>query len=328
MTKPAFAICEQQRCRSACASRQSDQRLCCSLLRKYSTSSFFVCNFKTLASLWSWACRFESYLVVKPRRRVFSWRGSNQRNYRITTSWKASSVAEWLRLLIFSTLNCSSSHHCGFEPCFGHMWDQQNSACGWLGVFSWESPVFAPPNSWLCSTIILTGRKTPIKKENVWKSVQDHIVSKIKSKNKYLIKMDFHLFYFHAEQFYIWTTSGENLFLPYANNKGADQPAHMRSLDSAFVIGCLGSSFYMQNLKPLASLCSCADRFVPYLVAIPEDRFSRGLAKLTWMYWIPSSCLWSLMHSIDNMSLITRKHVFGVCDQGSLKPACAATEAK
>ena len=31
--KPVYALCEQQRCRSACASTQSDQRLCCSLLR-------------------------------------------------------------------------------------------------------------------------------------------------------------------------------------------------------------------------------------------------------------------------------------------------------
>ena len=31
--KPVFAICEQQRCRSAWASVQSDQRLCCSLPR-------------------------------------------------------------------------------------------------------------------------------------------------------------------------------------------------------------------------------------------------------------------------------------------------------
>ena len=29
----SYAICEQQRCRSACASAQSDQHLCCSLLR-------------------------------------------------------------------------------------------------------------------------------------------------------------------------------------------------------------------------------------------------------------------------------------------------------
>ena len=40
MRKHAFAICEQQRRRSACVSAQSDQRLCYSLLRWYNTSSF------------------------------------------------------------------------------------------------------------------------------------------------------------------------------------------------------------------------------------------------------------------------------------------------
>ena len=29
------------------------------------------------------------------------------------------------------------------------------------------------------------------------------------------------------------------MFMPYANNKGADQPVHPRSLISAFVIRCL-----------------------------------------------------------------------------------------
>ena len=33
MRKPFYAICEQQRCRSACASTQSDQHFCCSLPR-------------------------------------------------------------------------------------------------------------------------------------------------------------------------------------------------------------------------------------------------------------------------------------------------------
>ena len=37
----------------------------------------------------------------------------------------------------------------------------------------------------------------------------------------------------------IWATSWENLFMPYANNKCADQPAHLRSLISAFVVRCL-----------------------------------------------------------------------------------------
>ena len=30
-------------------------------------------------------------------------------------------------------------------------------------------------------------------------------------------------------------------FMPYANNKGADQPAHPRSLISTFVVRCLDS---------------------------------------------------------------------------------------
>ena len=30
--------------------------------------------------------------------------------------------------------------------------------------------------------------------------------------------------------------------MPYANNKGADQPAHSRSLISAFVVRCLDST--------------------------------------------------------------------------------------
>ena len=36
-------------------------------------------------------------------------------------------------------------------------------------------------------------------------------------------------------------TTSENLFIPYANNKEADQPARSRSLISAFVICCLDS---------------------------------------------------------------------------------------
>ena len=38
-----------------------------------------------------------------------------------------------------------------------------------------------------------------------------------------------------------WATSWENLFMPYANNKATDQPAHSHSLISAFVVRCLYS---------------------------------------------------------------------------------------
>ena len=57
-------------------------------------------------------------------------------------------------------------------------------------------------------------------------------------------------------------TSRENLFLPYANNKGADQPAHPRSannngadqpahprsLISTFVVRC------QDNIRPLLAM--------------------------------------------------------------------------
>ena len=66
MRKPVYAICEQQRRSSACSSAQFDQHLCCSLPRYYDISSFYIGNFMTLASFFSWADQFESYLVANP----------------------------------------------------------------------------------------------------------------------------------------------------------------------------------------------------------------------------------------------------------------------
>ena len=48
--------------------------------------------------------------------------------------------------------------------------------------------------------------------------------------------------------------------MSYANNKDADQPAHPRSLISAFVVRCLDSVMTLvsqcnQNFKPRASFC-------------------------------------------------------------------------
>ena len=86
----------------------------------------------------------------------------------------------------------------------------------------------------------------------------------------------------------IWASSWENLFMPYRNNKGADQPAHLRSLISTFVVCCLDSiisSFYIWYFKPLASLCSWAGQFVSYLVTSPEDRFSCDGAHLHLYEW-------------------------------------------
>ena len=61
------------------------------------------------------------------------------------------------------------------------------------------------------------------------------------------------------------------VFNPYANNKDADQSAHLRSLISVFVVHCLDQyntcCCYTQNFKTLASYCSWAGLFESYLVA-------------------------------------------------------------
>ena len=72
-------------------------------------------------------------------------------------------------------------------------------------------------------------------------------------------------------------------FMPYANNKGADQPAHLCSLISAFVVRCLDSIIsisYIQRYMALASFWSWAGRFESYLVGNHEDRFSRDEAQI------------------------------------------------
>ena len=52
---------------------------------------------------------------------------------------------------IFSAINRSSFHRCGFETSSCHMCDKSSSACEWSGGFARGSPVFAPPNDWLGS---------------------------------------------------------------------------------------------------------------------------------------------------------------------------------
>ena len=69
-----------------------------------------------------------------------------------------------------------------------------------------------------------------------------------------------------------------------ANNKGADQPAHSRSLISALFVRFFGKyhiyTCYERYLIFLASLCSCGDWFESRFVGNPEDRFCRIEAQL------------------------------------------------
>ena len=74
----------------------------------------------------------------------------------------------------------------------------------------------------------------------------------------------------------------KNRFMPFANSKGADQPAHLRSLISTFVVLPIlynTSSFLIQNFKTLAGLCSCAGQLESYLVTNSEDSFTHDVAQ-------------------------------------------------
>ena len=64
-------------------------------------------------------------------------------------------------------------------------------------------------------------------------------------------------------------TSWENLFMPYANNKDADQPAHPCSLISIFVVRCLDS----------ISLVSIVAISCLYLASVAEQT---GLSLTCW----------------------------------------------
>ena len=70
--------------------------------------------------------------------------------------------------------------------------------------------------------------------------------------------------------------------MSYANNKGADQPAHPRSLISAFVVRCLDSIMSLVSVAQISSLmlASVAKQASLSLTSSepPEDTFSHGEA--------------------------------------------------
>ena len=75
-----------------------------------------------------------------------------------------------------------------------------------------------------------------------------------------------------------WATSWENLVMPYANNKDADQHEHPRSLVSISVVRCLDSIMSLVSiseiLKTLASHYNWDGWFEAFLVQCnPQDRF-------------------------------------------------------
>ena len=61
--KPVFGVGNQQRRRPACASAQSNQRHCFSLIGMYCIKTCYKWNFTILASICGWADWFESHFI-------------------------------------------------------------------------------------------------------------------------------------------------------------------------------------------------------------------------------------------------------------------------
>ena len=72
--------------------------------------------------------------------------------------------------------------------------------------------------------------------------------------------------------------------MSYANNKGADQPAHPRSLISAFVDRCLDSIISLDSIaeisKLLLSSVAAQAGLCQAWSETPEDTFCRGVAHI------------------------------------------------
>ena len=72
--------------------------------------------------------------------------------------------------------------------------------------------------------------------------------------------------------------------MSYANNKGADQPAHSHSLISAFVVCCLDSVTSLVSVTKISSLmlASVAEQASLNLTwsETPEDTFSHNEAHM------------------------------------------------
>ena len=71
--------------------------------------------------------------------------------------------------------------------------------------------------------------------------------------------------------------------MPYANNKGADQPVHPRSLISAFVVRCQDRMIPLVYISEISRFYLSVAEQVSWCLAwseTPEDTFSHGAAHL------------------------------------------------
>ena len=81
--------------------------------------------------------------------------------------------------------------------------------------------------------------------------------------------------------------SWENLFLPYANNKDADQPVHPCSLISVFVIRWLDSMIPPFAISKTSS-CKLVSVAAQDGLSLTWSQTSKTGFLVTWLTWVPS----------------------------------------
>ena len=97
----------------------------------------------------------------------------------------------------------------------------------------------------------------------------------------------------------------------FANNTGADQPAHPRSLISAFVIRLMESIICKIAIGEISIFrLVSVDWFGTHFVGNPEDRFSHDEAQLLCWFGITFDCLltYVMYHYRDTITSISNYH--------------------
>ena len=110
--------------------------------------------------------------------------------------------------------------------------------------------------------------------------------------------------------------------MPYANNKGADQPAHGRSLISAFVVRCLDSIIPLVSISEISSLCLVCMTAQTNL-SLPWSQTPKTGFLMTWLnykrivitcsvlcsrriYWISEAAMLPQLHVLNENGSVSR----------------------
>ena len=114
---------------------------------------------------------------------------------------------------------------------------------------------------------------------------------------------------------YNWAPSWENLFMQYANNKGADQPAHPRSLISAFVVSCLDSIIPLVSIAEISSLYLASVAAQAGLSLPWSQTWKTGflVTRLNWYYTIQEANNEETDQNVQMCRLICPFFVWQVC---------------